>query len=287
MFKKIISFLLVLALLSVSTSAYALNNQNSENIKDNSIAIKTIETNSSNDYNNFLKDVENFKQFKKSQKLKQGTLSNDDFELKCAIEYYNQKVKNGQLTGPLLNPNDFITVKTNKSISAQTNVTTLYYDKYSVRAQLWVASLMISPILPRTAYFFQHSLNDNPSDVYLGSSNPIVPEIKATNAYKSVIATFKRSGSSYQRNPLIFTPSNASWDLYLALHYTTIYSYSSGKSITSYVTDTYDFQPKNWGGYGSGIPDAAVTLINNYGVYAQSVGAVVPYYISITIPDTK
>ncbi|WP_096230670.1 hypothetical protein [Thermoanaerobacterium sp. RBIITD] len=66
-----------------------------------------------------------------------------------------------------------------------------------------------------------------------------------------------------------------------------MYSYSSGKSITSYVTDTYDFQPKNWGGYGSGIPYAAVTLINNYGVYAQSVGAIVKYHICITVPDTK
>ncbi|QSZ27673.1 hypothetical protein ACETAC_01855 [Aceticella autotrophica] len=147
---------------------------------------------------------------------------------------------------------------------------------------------MISPILPRTAYFFQHSLNDNPSNVYLGSSDSIVPEIKATNAYRSAIASFKQSGSNYRWNyPVVFTSSNASWDLYLSLHGTNMDSYSSGNRITSYIRDRYDFQWMKYPYMERGISHEVVRIINNYAYIAQSIGAVVPYKINITIPDNK
>jgi hypothetical protein len=45
------------------------------------------------------------------------------------------------------------------------------------------------------------------------------------------------------------------------------------------INDTYNFEYTNWVSYGSGLSAAAKTALNNYGAYAQSTGAVVPYNI--------
>lgn len=242
---------------------------------------------STEDYNKFLDDVNHFKQFVQDQRPNQGSLSDDAFLLKCAIEYHNQKVSDGQLPGPLLDPNEVTTVNSNSLASPQVSVQPAGITKSLVRAELWTAAEAASIVVPKASFFLQHSLQDNPSDEYLPTTDSIVPEIKGTQAYKQAIAPFKTSSSTYQVSYPTFSPSNSNWDLYLALHQTTMYSYSYGKSITSYDSDTYNFEYKNWNGYGSGIPSAAVTIINNYGAYAQSIGAVVPYFISIEIPDTK
>ncbi|KAA5806330.1 hypothetical protein [Thermoanaerobacterium thermosaccharolyticum] len=282
MLKKLVSLLLIVVLFTISSfsSAFAVPTSNMLP----KISSIDAEQKSAIEYDRFLKDVNNFKKFIQAQRSKQGSLSDDAFLLKCAIEYHNQKVSNGELEGPLLDINEIMNLKTS---SSQVSIKSVGITKSLVRAQLWTAAELASIVVPKASFFLQHSLQDNPSDEYLPSSDSIVPEIKGTQAYKNAIAPFKSSSSTSQISYPVFTASNSNWDLYLALHNTTMYSYSSGKSITSYVTDTYDFQPKNWSGYGSGIPNAAVTLINNYGAYAQSVGAVVPYYISITVPDTK
>lgn len=56
-------------------------------------------------------------------------------------------------------------------------------------------------------------------------------------------------------------------------------------NIKIVFSDTYDFKYASWGEY-SGLGSADITIINNYGATAQSVGAVVPYNIDITVTST-
>ena len=74
-------------------------------------------------------------------------------------------------------------------------------------------------------------------------------------------------------------------DLYLAYHNMdySIYGKKSGNTwtLTVTLTDTYDFDAQAWKNKMSRNP--AVTVINNYAAYAQSIGAIVPYDITVKV----
>ena len=74
-------------------------------------------------------------------------------------------------------------------------------------------------------------------------------------------------------------------DLYLAYHNMdySIYGKKSGNTWTMTVTltDTYDFDAQAWKNKMSRNP--AVTVINNYAAYVQSIGAIVPYDITVKV----
>ena len=60
----------------------------------------------------------------------------------------------------------------------------------------------------------------------------------------------------------------------------------SGKwTINVVFSDTYDFDYISWKEY-SGLGGTIVAIVNNYGATAQSVGAVVPYNIKVTVSST-
>ena len=55
-------------------------------------------------------------------------------------------------------------------------------------------------------------------------------------------------------------------------------------NLTITFSDRYDFETQAW--KNSMTDNAAVTIMNNYAAYAQSIGAIVPYDVKVTVTKT-
>lgn len=92
----------------------------------------------------------------------------------------------------------------------------------------------------------------------------------------------------YQRVESGSTTLNSTEDLHLAYNKIsyTIYGTKTNNVWTMRVVfnDTYDFEKAPW--KNAMTSSAAVTAINNYAAYAQSLGAIVPYDIKVTVATT-
>ncbi len=81
---------------------------------------------------------------------------------------------------------------------------------------------------------------------------------------------------------------NSTTDLHLAynnVNYSATGVKSNGKwTLTITFTDTYDFDAQSW--KNAMTDNALVTILNNYAAYAQSIGAIVPYNVTVTVQTT-
>lgn len=161
--------------------------------------------------------------------------------------------------------------------------------KAIVRAEFKTFATAGSTVGYKTAAkLLDHSLQDNPSDYSFSSSSSEASQIKSASEFKSLLSKFKKSvkgkglTSKRMSGSIAFTDDT---DLYLAYHNMdySIYGRKSGNTwtLTVTLTDTYDFDAQAWKNKMSGNP--AVTVINNYAAYAQSIGAIVPYDITVKV----
>lgn len=139
-----------------------------------------------------------------------------------------------------------------------------------------------------SATLLEHSLQDNPGILSYGASTDFANNIGASNECLSIINSFKQAvngtnKTSYSMNGTITL--NSTTDLHLAfinVNYSAMGTKLNGVwSVYITFTDTYDFDYVAW--KNEMTDNDAVTVLNNYAAYAQSIGAIVPYTIHVTV----
>lgn len=136
-----------------------------------------------------------------------------------------------------------------------------------------------------------HSLQDSPSNLSYSTSTTYSKQIKQSTEFKSILNSFKASVKGKklsQRTTSGSTTLNSTTDRHLAYNKVSYVAYGTKKNNTWTLkvvfSDTYDFEKEPW--KNAMTSNSAVTVINNYAAYAQSLGAIVPYKISVTVTDT-
>lgn len=171
--------------------------------------------------------------------------------------------------------------------------------KESLRLSLGALATLGSTVGLNTAsYLLDHSLTDNPSDLDFEPSSEYAHQVAISSEYQNILATIKNTARTADKNKdSISFPGDcyfeSSFDLQLAYHAADYDVYMERKTGTSnswegtvVFTDFYDFNYRDWEEGASRYATLAyyVQFLNNYGAICQSLGATVPYYITITIP---
>ena len=93
---------------------------------------------------------------------------------------------------------------------------------------------------------------------------------------------------SFARTTSGSTTLNSTTDLHLAYNkvsYVASGTKSNGKwTLTIKFKDTYNFEKQAW--ENAMTDNVVVTALNNYAAYAQDIGAIVPYDITVTVKTT-
>lgn len=141
------------------------------------------------------------------------------------------------------------------------------------------------------AALLDHSLQDHPSNLSYDEYTTYAKQIKQSTEFNTIVNNFKSYVTGrklYQRVESGSTTLNSTEDLHLAYNKIsyTIYGTKTNNVWTMRVVfnDTYDFEKVPW--KNAMTSSAAVTAINNYAAYAQSLGAIVPYDIKVTVATT-
>ena len=141
------------------------------------------------------------------------------------------------------------------------------------------------------ATLLNHSLQDNPSNLSYGSTTDMAKQIAGSTECRTIVNQFKSdvTGTNYVRKTNSGTTTlNSTTDLHLAynnVNYSATGVKSNGKwTLTITFTDTYDFDAQSW--KNAMTDNALVTILNNYAAYAQSIGAIVPYNVTVTVQTT-
>lgn len=189
----------------------------------------------------------------------------------------------------------FVEYAVEKGIINNTQAERAAVTKAVVRASLAMAAEDARTILGLTtaSACLDHSLQDNPTNVSITSSDPISKQVKASSECKKIINDFKsyvKGKKLSARTTSGSTALNSTKDLQLALNrvsYVASGTKNSSGVWTLKITfrDTYDFDCDKWTQL-KGLKAATINALNSYGKYAQSVGAVVPYEISILVKTT-
>lgn len=136
-----------------------------------------------------------------------------------------------------------------------------------------------------------HSLQDKPSNLSYGANTTFASQISKSSEYKAIVNSFKsyvKGKKLSARTTSGSTTLNSTTDLHLA--YNRVSYVASGKksngvwTLTITFSDTYDFDKQAWKNAMTGNP--AVTILNNYAAYAQSLKAIVPYKVKVTVNTT-
>ena len=138
------------------------------------------------------------------------------------------------------------------------------------------------------AALLDHSLQDAPSNLSFSSGSTYSTQILNSSECKKIISDFKSAvkGKNLSgRTASGSTTLNSTTDLHLAYNkvsYTASGRNTNGKwTLTIKFKDTYDFESQAW--KNAMTDNLAVTALNNYAAYAQSIGAIVPYNVEVTV----
>lgn len=141
------------------------------------------------------------------------------------------------------------------------------------------------------ADLLEHSLQDYPDDLSYGYTSSYAQQILNSSECQSIISDFKAYVTGKNLNARTTSGSktlNSTTDLHLA--YNKVSYYATGIknngvwTLTIKFRDTYDFQKQAW--ENAMTDNIVVTALNNYAAYAQDIGAIVPYDITVTIRTT-
>lgn len=167
--------------------------------------------------------------------------------------------------------------------------------KYEIRQDFEVAVAITASIFPIGSKELKHSLANKPTNRNWGTSSASARAIANTKEYKQLIADIKtkldkKTGTSANGSGSITISSDK--DLLLAYHGMS-YTYTATRttptaswSIKVIFTDIYDFDKSNWKKNTYSV-QAMINAINDYGAVAQSMGAIVPFNIKVTMPAVK
>ena len=163
--------------------------------------------------------------------------------------------------------------------------------KAAVRLSLKVAAEIGSIPWPVAATLLNHSLQDDPSDLTYASGT-VADSVRDCSEYDDILAVAKEKVNDYIGSSVAkvsysgSTTLDSTSDLKIAFNkvsYDVELIKTSDRAWTIKITihDTYNFDPETWKDLSSD-PDI-VDLMNNYGIYAEQVGAVVPYDIDVIL----
>lgn len=139
------------------------------------------------------------------------------------------------------------------------------------------------------AILLVHSLQDYPSNLTYQKGSNVSNQIQNSSEFKKIISNVKNyvNGKKLSRyGGEGSTTLNSTTDLHLAFNKVS-YFFDANKSNGKWTVDVrfkdkYDFDKIAWKAAGNKV----VTIINNYAVAAQSVGAIVPYDVTINTQGT-
>ena len=187
---------------------------------------------------------------------------------------------------------DFVEYAVEQRIIEDTAVQRAGITKAIVRAQFKVVATAGSTLGYKTAgTLLNQSLQDSPSNLYYGVNTLFSSQISKSSEYKTIVNNFKsyvKGKKLSARTTSGSTTLNSTTDLHLA--YNKVSYVASGTKENGVWTlkitfsDTYDFETQAWKNAMTGNP--AVTILNNYAAYAQSLKAVVPYKVNVTVSTT-
>lgn len=141
------------------------------------------------------------------------------------------------------------------------------------------------------AAFLKHSLQDSPSNLSYASTTSYASQISKSSKCKKIVNDFKayvKDKKLSSRTTSGSTTLNTSTDLKLAYNKVSYIARGTKKNGTWTLkitfSDTYDFDTISWKEAMKG--DTAVAILNNYAAHAQSLKAIVPYKIKVTVTTT-
>lgn len=141
------------------------------------------------------------------------------------------------------------------------------------------------------AALLDHSLQDSPSNLSYGYTSSYATQIQKSSECKKIVSDFKEyvTGKNLSaRTTSGSTTLSSTTDLHLAYNkvsYTVSGTKSNGTwTLTIKFKDTYDFEQQAW--KNAMTDNVVVTALNNYAAYAQDIGAIVPYDITVTVKTT-
>lgn len=139
------------------------------------------------------------------------------------------------------------------------------------------------------AILLVHSLQDYPSNLTYQKGSNVSNQIQNSSEFKKIISNVKNYVNGKKLSRYVgegSTTLNSTTDLHLAFNKVS-YVFDANKSNGKWTVDVrfkdkYDFDKIAWKAAGNKV----VTIINNYAVAAQSVGAIVPYDVTINTQGT-
>lgn len=187
---------------------------------------------------------------------------------------------------------DFVEYAVEEGIIEDTPVQRAAITKAVVRAQFKIVASAGKALGFKTAgTFLNHSLQDKPSNLSYGSSTSYASQISKSSECKKIVNSFKsyvKGKKLTARRTSGSTTLNSTTDLHLAYNKVSYVASGTKKNgtwtLTITFSDTYDFEKQAWKNAMTNNP--AVTILNNYAAYAQSLKAIVPFKVKVTVKTT-
>ena len=175
----------------------------------------------------------------------------------------------------------------------------IYYAEKNVQREVWqTGSQLILRDLKKyytSAWLLEHSLQDNPNDVWRGNDSRIAYLINNDPAYLDKLDNAIQASKDGKINQNLEGIAFNSGDLYYSIHLATIhvegYKQNNGKWIIhAQMKDTYDFTViqsfmSDEGGYS--MKAGLGTIANDLAVFSQDYGAISPYNITVDFYTTR
>lgn len=188
--------------------------------------------------------------------------------------------------------NSFADYAVEQGIIEDTPVQRAAITKAIVRAEFKVVSAEGKALgFTTAATLLNHSLQDSPSNLSYGSSTSFASQILKSSECKQIVNNFKsyvKGKNLSARTTSGSTTLNSTKDLHLAYNRVSYVVSGTKKNgiwtLNITFSDTYDFETQAWKNAMTGNP--AVTILNNYAAYAQSLKAIVPYKVKVTVKTT-
>lgn len=213
-----------------------------------------------------------------------------------ALQLYNdylaslpKQARASNSTNPL---NDFVEYAIKQDIIENTAEQRIGITKAIVRASFkTVVSAGRAAGYKAAATLLDHSLQDHPSNLSYVSTTTIASQISKSAECKAIVNDFK---SYVKRKHLMArttsggTTLNSTTDLHLAFNNVDYVASGTKKNnvwtLKITFSDTYNFETQAW--KNAMTSNSAVTVLNNYAAYAQSLKAIVPYKVKVTVQTT-
>lgn len=140
-----------------------------------------------------------------------------------------------------------------------------------------------------SAWLLEHSLEDNPLDVWRGDDSRIANLIKNNQAYLDALDRAIENSNGKTLDDVLEGVRLKKGDLYYSLHKVDIKVLGDKRAdgkwhIKSFLSDKYDFTEIQsfMGDKGELTTNASIgTLANDAAVYSQKIGAIKPYWIRV------